>query len=775
MSKTYSVRRPSSHVRRPSSHVRRPSSGVLRLLFAALTIATLNSTRVLANDGRRTSSPDSVRTDTVRLRPVDVQGARNVGSLISTVDDVQNGVIYAAKKTELVPISQMTVNASTNNARQVFSTVAGLNIWESDGAGIQLGIGGRGLSPDRTSNFTTRQNGYDISADPLGYPESYYTPPIEALERIEIVRGGGALRYGTQFGGMVNFLFRRPTTDAAVQARARVTGGSYGFASTFLDVNGTVDNVQYDVFYQFKRGDGWRPNSEFDMHTAYASTLVEVTDKLRISADYTYMSYLAHQPGGLTDKMFEDDPSQSVRARNWFTVNWNLASLRLDLVLSEFTTIRSLFFGNLSSRSALGNLDRINMADLGGPRTLIAGDFHNLGNETTITHDLELFGHTSTIVGGIRLFSGNTTQQQGLGSDSTDADFTFTNPDQLEGSDYTFPNSNAAIFAEGLIDLGAGFSVVPGIRMEHITTRADGWYRIFLRDLAGNVIVDSMVQEERSRSRNIVLGGVGLSYKGIDGIELYGNASQNFRSITFSDLRITNPNLIVDPNITDERGYTLDLGARGRIGEVISFDASLFYLRYNDRIGEILRADQPPLYQPYRYRTNVADAYTTGVEAVVEVDVVGVVAGSATRDWGVRLLVNGSLIDGQYLAPDEPTIDGNDVEFVPPYTLRTTLNIWWNDVSLSLMSAWVGQQFTDASNAEYTASAVSGIVPAYNVWDVSASWTFNWLRIEASCNNIFGASYFTRRAVSYPGPGIIPAEPRSVFLTVQVNGDIITR
>ena len=78
---------------------------------------------------------------------------------------------------------------------------------------FQLGIGGRGLSPNRNSNFNTRQNGYDISADALGYPESYYTPPAESIERIEVVRGAASLQFGTQFGGMLNFRFKKGPQD----------------------------------------------------------------------------------------------------------------------------------------------------------------------------------------------------------------------------------------------------------------------------------------------------------------------------------------------------------------------------------------------------------------------------------------------------------------------------------------------------------------------------------------------------------------------------------
>ena len=119
---------------------------------------------------------------------------------------IEGTAIYASKKSEVVVLAQSHANLATNNSREVFSKVAGIHVWESDGAGIQLGIGGRGLSPDRTSNFNTRQNGYDISADALGYPESYYSPASQAIERIEVVRGAASLQYGTQFGGFINLV-----------------------------------------------------------------------------------------------------------------------------------------------------------------------------------------------------------------------------------------------------------------------------------------------------------------------------------------------------------------------------------------------------------------------------------------------------------------------------------------------------------------------------------------------------------------------------------------
>ncbi|MBF4985524.1 carboxypeptidase-like regulatory domain-containing protein, partial [Nonlabens mediterrranea] len=129
---------------------------------------------------------------------------------LERLKDVEGTSIYAGKKTEVVLIENSTANLAANNARQIFNQVAGLNIYQNDDAGLQLNIGGRGLDPNRTANFNTRQNGYDISADVLGYPESYYAPPAEGLQSIQVIRGAASLQYGTQFGGLVNFVMKEP-------------------------------------------------------------------------------------------------------------------------------------------------------------------------------------------------------------------------------------------------------------------------------------------------------------------------------------------------------------------------------------------------------------------------------------------------------------------------------------------------------------------------------------------------------------------------------------
>lgn len=350
------------------------------------------------------------------LEDIQVDGSRAESFAASRLASVENFGVYDGRKSEVIVLKEMVANTATNNARQVYSRVTGLNIWESDQTGLQLGIGGRGLSPNRTSNFNVRQNGYDISADALGYPESYYTPPVEALERIEIVRGAASLQYGTQFGGMLNFRFRRGTEDAKIRLTSRQSAGSWGYFGSFNSLEGTVGKLRYYTFYQHKRGDGYRPNSGFSAHNLYSSLDYTFSEKLSASLELTKMNYLTQQAGGLTDRQFEENPRRSFRDRNWFNVDWNLAALAFTYHFSDQTKLNTRNFALLASRQSVGNLERINVADFGEERTLISGDFRNFGNETRLLHWYRLGKETQTFLVGTRLYHGTTTAKQGWGS-----------------------------------------------------------------------------------------------------------------------------------------------------------------------------------------------------------------------------------------------------------------------------------------------------------------------------------------------------------------------
>lgn len=699
------------------------------------------------------------------LKEVVVNTTRDENELVR-LNAVENFGIYEGKKTEVVSFRNLMVNTAANNARQIYSKITGLNIWESDGAGLQLGIGGRGLNPDRTANFNTRQNGYDISADALGYPESYYTPPAEALDQIEIIRGAASLQYGTQFGGLLNFKFKKGPADKKIELTSRQTAGSWGFFGSFNSLGGTVakGKLNYYSYFNYKRGDGYRQNSDFDFQNAFASVNYQINPSLLLNVEYTRMNYLAHQPGGLTDALFARNPVKSFRERNWFKVDWNLLAVNLTYKISHLTEINIRNFGLVARRQSLGNMDKINVIDFGGDRMLIDGQFRNMGNETRLLHRYKFFGRQNAMVAGFRLYRGTSNTRQGFGDDGSGPNFNLLNPEDVEFSDNDFVNNNFAFFIENIFDITPRFSITPGIRFEEIHTSMNGFYKERSYDLAGNLVGEKKTDENRMNKRNFVIMGAGLSYKATDKLEYYSNLSMNYRAINFTDLRIINPSLKTDLDLKDERGFTADAGIRGSIGDWMSFETTAFYISYKDKIGnqfEIIEGKE------VRFRDNVSDARNIGVEAFTELQLTRLF--NYQGESMLSFFLNSSIIDARYINSENVAVENKKVEMVPPLMIRLGLTYRYRAFSSTLQFAHTGEHFSDAYNTPRTASAVEGIIPAYQVMDVSAGYSWRKWRIEASCNNLLNEQYFTRRADSYPGPGIIPSEGRGFYLTLQAR------
>lgn len=691
---------------------------------------------------------------------------------VTRLKDVEGTSIYAGKKTEVVVMSDITANTATNNSRQIYSKIAGLNIWESDGAGIQLGIGGRGLSPNRTANFNTRQNGYDMSADALGYPESYYSPSSESVDRIEVVRGAASLQYGTQFGGMVNFKLKRGPLDKKFEVTSRQTIGSWGFFNTFNSVGGTIKKVNYYGFLQHKQGDGWRPNSGFNNNVAFGSAIYTVNPRLKVGVEYTYMEYLAQQAGGLNEIDYKKDPMISTRSRNWFKVNWNLAAVTMDYRITDRLKVNTRFFGLIASRSALGVLKTTAEDDIGDARDLWVDKYRNFGNETRLLWHYTLGKVDATLLVGERYYNGHTDRKQGIGNSASSgisSDFTYGEQDSLDYSNYSFPNQNLAFFAENIFQLTPKLSIIPGVRFETIKTVADGYYNLPKTDLAGNIFAIEHHDEYRVSNRSFIIGGVGMSFVQNDAFQFYANISQNYRAINFNDMRVINPNLQVDPNLKDETGYSADLGMRGSLSNILNYDLSVFVIHYDNRIGTVIASDSATA--PYRYRTNVSSSLNVGVESFVEVNFWRLIKGESAKSK-ISVFSNLTYVDARYTGTKENAYRNKKVELAPNVIFKSGLTYKTKKFSATYQYSYTGEQFTDATNsgAYKYGNGVIGLMPAYYVMDFTASYEINnYFTVLATINNLSDNRYYTRRADSYPGPGIIPSDGRAYFLTVQIK------
>ncbi len=688
---------------------------------------------------------------------------------IKRFQDVEGTRIYAGKKNEVILIDVSMANLASNNARQIYNQIPGLNIYQNDDAGLQLNIGGRGLNPNRTANFNTRQNNYDISADALGYPESYYTPPPEGLEEIQILRGAASLQYGTQFGGLINFKIKKPKPEERFELITRNTAGSNNLFTNFTSISSSKEKSSYYGYVNYKIGDGFRSNSEFESINTFQNFNYNLSDKSNITAEITYMEYLAHQAGGLSDFMFANDPFQSNRERNWFEIKWFLYNLKYLLEISEDSSFSFSFFGLDAARNSLGfRTNRVDQIDYGEERDLIKGDFKNYGFESRYVTSFNFLNKKSYLLLGAKYYNSFSKSVQGPGSSSKDADFNFDYinfPNYVNQSEYSYPNNNLAIFGENIFYINESLSITPGFRFENINTSLDGYYRKINLDAAGNTIYNERFDEEDTKKRKFLLLGLGLSYKK-RGLELYTNISQNFRSVTFADISISNPAYAINPNIDDEKGFTFDIGFRGNYKKMISFDSSIFALIYRDRIGFIQKVFSDGNVKSER--GNVGNAQITGVESLFDFDINEILFKNEDVDFNI--FFNYSYIESKYLKSNEVGITGKEVEFVPKNNFKTGLKFGYKDFAINFQYSYLSSQFTDSSNAiSGNLSGVIGQIPSYEISDLSMSYKLRNIKFEAGVNNLFDEIYFTRRATGYPGPGIIPSPPRNSYITLEIK------
>lgn len=693
-----------------------------------------------------------------------------------TLPEVGQLAIYAGKKTEVINLGTLDANLITNNSRQLFSKTPGVMVWESEGSGMQVGVSVRGLSPNRSWEFNVRQNGVDISSDPFGYPEAYYNPPMQAVDRIELVRGGASLQYGPQFGGLLNYVLKKPATDKAFSLESQQSVGSYGLFSTYNSVGGTVGRLQYMGYVDYRRADGWRQNSRYRIFNGYASVSYAVTNRLRLTAELTRNDNQTQQAGGLTDAQFGQDARQSRRGRNWFSTPWTVPVVTAAYAFSDKTRLTVNLHGLLAGRNSIGFTSAITTPDVPNAtgqfanRQLDRDTYRNWGSELRFITQYTALGQQHALSAGVKYFNGNTRrQQQGRGDTGSAYNLNLQTADFPR--DLTLQTTNVAAFAENLFRLSPRWTITPGIRVEQLDNSVAGRYS-FATDGTENRIT-------QNQSRTFALVGVGTEYKLAGFATVYGNYSQAYRPVLFSDLTpAALTDFVIDPNLSDSQGFTVDAGLRGSYRKFLNYDVGVYYLNYDNRIGTLARIDAAG--RLFQYRTNLGRSVSQGVEAYVEFDPIVALAGRSKVGY-LSLFASLGFTDARYL--NLPTasvtsgqlVEGNlrdrVVENAPGFIGRFGATYTYKTLTLTALLNRVGKAYSDANNTETaSANAQTGPIPAYQVVDLSGSLGLaRRYSLRAGVNNLTDTRYFTRRAGGYPGPGILPADGRNVYLSVGIK------
>ncbi len=694
------------------------------------------------------------------LKDVTIVG-RNSKSDYQQMPEIVGTNIYAGKKNALIVLDNVQGNIANNTMRQVLAKVPGIHIWESDPSGIQIGIAARGLSPNRSWEFNIRQNGYDIAADPFGYPEAYYNPQLQAVQRIEIVRGQGALQYGPQFGGMVNYILKNGTEiNQPFEFETQQTIGSNGLINSFNAVGGKKGKVNYYSFYDQRNGEGWRDNSEFFSKAGFGSVTYHLTKQVSINFELMHSHTRSQQAGGLTDAQIKKDAQQSFRSRNWMDIKWTTPAISIQYEMNDHSRWNTKIFGTIGDRNSVGFLqsilvkDSINKAtNQFNNRIVNIDQYRNYGLESRFITDYFIGKMKNTISSGIRLYTGNTHRfADGKGTTGSDYDVII---EGLYPRDIHFKSNNAAVFIENIFRVTEKLLIIPGIRYEWLEGAASGRNGF-------NSSGESINLQNITRSRSFVLSGIGSEYHLTTNTEFYANFSQAYRPIQFANLQAPPTTDIVDTDLKDAKGYNIDLGYRGKVKNYIQFDISGFYLQYNNRIGTIT-----PSNTNYRLITNVGGSTSKGLETYIEFNPIRAFTNSNKTD--LILFSSYAFTDAKYSGNhQDANTKGKKVENAPQDILRAGVSFGYKGFLITNQLSHVGAAFSDANNTVVPiANGNTGLIPSYTILDFTASYKFSkYLNIKAGINNVADVRYFTRRAGGYPGPGALPADGRNFFVSI---------
>ena len=686
---------------------------------------------------------------------------------------VEGTRINVGKKTSFVKPAEFPAFAG-NDYREVMATTPGILVSEEPQSPI-INFGYRGLNSQRSEFMQVLKDGVSLKNEQFGFPETHYTPILDAVERIELIRAGAALQYGCQPGGALNFVMKMPRVDAPFHFMTRNVFGSYGYYRNFTEADGTVGRLGYYFYYDHRQQDGFREaNSDYNLNAGSPRLVWDVTNDSRLILTLDAYDEEHGEPGGMRRReevnppnsvFVEDGFTQTSRFCDRFRLERYYAMLEYQKFFSERTQLDIKAFGGYltrwSKRQRGGAFGTLPSGPDANTDSIQLRSAYTEGLDARARHDYNLLSDVSTIAGGIYFYHALQDRRDERGQ----------TPDAEHGALRNLNTGetwDGAIFAENRFHFGR-LSIVPGMRLEFLEQSVDeevnvsnplhsqsDFHFVPLFGLGvGYVLIEGQPiavaaaaapDSKGGQSKNAVAQMVGPG--GPPRVELYGTVSQAYRPITYGELVPTGGSSVVNGNLKEGNSLQFEYGVRGKPFPYLNFDVGGFYFTFEDQVGEII------LPNGFTSTSNVGDSRYIGFEAATELDILALINGGAPSRYGNLLLYgNVTLLDGEFTSGPNK---GNTPAYAPNYQVKTGAMYSYKDTfKISLLGTLVDDEFGDDGDS------FEGFIPAYNVWDLTAEFKF-WkgrAGVFAGIRNVFNESYWGEVREE----GIMPALPRNYY------------
>ena len=681
--------------------------------------------------------------------------------------DVEGTRINAGKKTSNIQLEELP-EISNDNYRQVIATTPGLVLAEESTPLVSIGY--RGYDPHRMQYFQVLEDGIPIHADMLGYPEAYYTPPLDAVDRLEFVRGGSALMYGPQPAGALNFVMKKPPLDKPFEITSTNLAGSFGYYSNFSSIGGTVGRFGYYGWYDHQQTDGFREaNSDFALNAWGGTFALDASGPRRWYLNVTAYDETHGEPGGLTlatgpnTVNYDKNRDATSRFHDRMRVSRYAVALIHENDLNERTlfTFRAWwdYYQRWSRRQRGGGFGTLPTGPAAQTNQIENQQFYTFGVEPRIRHDWDWLENSHTLTAGAMLYNTWSPRTDSRGTSPT------AQTGQIVNQSYR-QTWYLSTFAENRFQFGK-LSITPGVRIENI------WQSV--RETVNSSSFQTGEPLSDETVYNFVpLFGLGAEYAFTPEIAVYGNVSQAYRPPIFTQAVPTSPNTVVDGNLQESFVVNYEVGFRGNPKPWLTWDTSFFVVDNSDLIGTST-TDNGNI----TVIQNAGRAVTYGWDLSTEVDLVGLadellnprdIPSKDTKDmirhsnWvdtfgSLSVYTALTLMDAKFLSGPN---SGKTPQYSPDYLLRVGAVYQWRDrIKVALMGNFVGSSFADDTNT------AQRFIPAYNVWDltVEAKVYKDYVSIIGGVNNVFDNLYYARIRPD----GIDPAMPRNWYVGAKVE------
>ncbi len=667
------------------------------------------------------------------------------------------------------------------SASDVLRTVPGVNVVPEDGIGLRINVGIRGLDPNRSRQVLVLEDGVPVSMNPYGSPELYYSPPIERMDRVEVVRGSGQILWGPQtVGGVINYITRDPPRrpSAGIDLRA----GNGGYLLAVAHAGATHGNIGWRIDAVHRRFDGPRA-LDLGLTDVSARLRLQLSPrsilgvKLNVYREDSASTYL-----GLTTPQLARDPTFNGASNDRFTVNRYALALTHQLALSGAVMLRTTLYAYQIERAwrrqeydrtgALADYERA--CDPTGR----CGAVGSANLDLTRDGGSVYFRRSAAIrdrVFGVFGIEPRLTWAWHAGDDvqgeltGVVRFHTERADDQLRISSLPTVNAGVPIDAEFRTGYAVAaavqhrftfwdrLTVTPGLRVESFWSER-AITRASSTDASGNSTARDV--DIRGSAHSIALiPGLGVSAEVARPLTLYTGVHRGYAPPRTKDaVSPSGQNLQLDPELS----WNTELGARLRLGRWFHADVAGFWLEFENQIIPPSESGGAVAASGF----NTGHSRHVGVEASATFDLAPLAFGDGAP-FALPLTVNYTWL---------PTADfvgglfgGNRLPYAPAHTLYAQLRfVHRAGLSAQVAVNHVAAQFADKENTPFpSVDGLVGTLPAYTTVSARVGWEFRGtgITVYVAGNNLTDQIYIANRAPQ----GIQPAGFRQVFLGLAWN------